>query len=285
MPVARCGVDTCRRWRPDLLVSRGLGARVDGQWYCSRACIEQMARERLTAGMPLAAGLRTVPQVRLGTLLAARGVCDAASLNKALEAQRESGMRLGEQLRAMGAADRQAVLSALATQFGVRCLPAFDPTSVRHGPGSLAPDAISALRVAPISDPVELRVRVACPAPIPRRALGALRQLTGWTLEVYLVTDEDWAAILDHYGADTRHAAPKPYPPFVCTGSLEDAVARVTAAIARARHTTVTEARWDDYAWFRVQGPAVLEDICLALPESPALIAEEAAWLAATTSR
>jgi len=281
--VARCGVDTCRRWCPDLLVNRGVGARVDDQWFCSRPCVERMAHERFGASAQPASGIPRVPPVRLGTLLAARGVVDSALVSRALEAQRESGMRLGEQLRAMGA-DREAVLSALATQFGVRCLPAFDPSMVRSGPGGLAPEAVSALHVAPLSDPVDLRVRVACPAPIPRRALAALRRLTRWTLEVYLVTDEDWVAIREHYGADARGPT-RSYPPFTYTTSLSDAAGRVAAAVMRGRPATVTSARWDDHAWVRVQGPGVLEDICLAMPDSQAHVTEDASWLAATTSR
>lgn len=283
--MARCAVESCGRWRPDLFIRRGVGARVDGRWFCSRACIEHMARERLSAGKPLASGLPSVPPVRLGTLLAARGVCDSASLSRALEAQRESGLRLGEQLQAMGAADKQTVLTALATQFGVRCLPAFDPATVRHAPGGLPREAVRALRIAPISDPLEGRVRVASPAPVRRRALGALRQLTGWTLEVYLVTDEDWAAILAHYGADPRQNAGRPQPEFVCTTSVADAAARIAAAASRGRQATVIEARWEDHAWIRVQGPDVMEDVCLAMPEGPSPITEEAPWPAATTSR
>lgn len=282
--MARCGVDSCRRWRPDLLVSRGVGATVDGRWFCSPACIERMAQEHLAIGTSQATGLPKVPPVRLGTLLAARGVVDSALVNKALAAQRESGMRLGEQLRMMGA-DREAVLSALATQFGVRCLPAFDPTTLRHGPGGLAPEAVAALHVAPLNDPIELRVRVACPAPIPRRAIAALRRLTRWTVEVYLVTDEDWAAILEHYGADTRGQVPPPYPPFAYTTSLAEATAGVAAAVMRGRTATLSHARWDDHSWVRVEAPGVLEDICLTVPETPAQPSEDGQWLAATTSR
>jgi hypothetical protein len=242
-----------------------------------------MARERLAIGVERAAGAPRVPPLRLGTLLAARGVCNTESLSRALDAQRESGLRLGEQLRVMGAVDRDAVLTALATQFGVRCLPGFDPASVRPAPGALAPQAVAALGVAPISEPVERRIRVACPAPIPRRALAALRQLTGWTLEVYLVTDEDWDAILEHYGADA--ASPAPHPSFTLTSDLAEAATSVAAAATRARQATLVEARWDNYVWFRIEGPDVLEDICVALPERHESTIEEAAWLAATTSR
>lgn len=283
--MARCAVETCGRWCPDLLVNRGLGARVDDEWFCSRACIERMARQRLAGTAPAAPGLPAMPRVRLGALLVAQGACDAATLARALEAQRHSRLRIGEQLRALGATDGATVLRALATQFNARCLPAFDATSVRHAPGGLSPDAVRALGLAPISDPVEGRVRVACPAPVPRRAVGAFRQLTGWTPELYLVSDEDWAAILQHYGADAREAAPAPLPEFVRTTSLSDAAARIAAAAARGRRTTVTEARWDEYAWVRVQGAGMIEDVCLALPGGEVPATEEAPWPAATTSR
>jgi len=268
-----------------VLVGRRLGLRVDEQWYCSRECLEQMLRDRLAADTPRATGLRAMPQVRLGTLLAARGVCDPGLLSKALDAQRETGLRLGEQLQAMGAANRDSVLSALATQFGVRCLPAFDATAVRHAPGGLAPAAVAALRVAPISDPAEMKVRVACPAPIPRRAIGALRRLTRWTPEIYLVTDNDWAAIVTHYGADIAPGDAAAAPTFVRTTSLEDAATRIADAAARVRQATLVEARWEGHVWLRIEGAGLLEDVCLAHADAPARITEEAPWLAATTSR
>ncbi|MEZ5284200.1 MAG: hypothetical protein R2712_05195 [Vicinamibacterales bacterium] len=133
---------------------------------------------------------------------------------------------------------------------------------------------------------MEGRIRVACTAPVPRRALGALRQLTGWTPEVYLVSDADWAAILEHYGADApAPSTPAARPEFVHTTSVTDAAARIAAAATRGRRTTVTEARWDDYAWVRIQGPGLVEDVCLTLPDAGMPIGEEAPWLAATTSR
>ena len=45
------------------------------------------------------------------------------------------------------------------------------------------------------------------------------------------------------------------------------------------------EGRWERYVWFRIEGPGVLEDICVAVPEPPQSSIEEASWLAATTSR
>jgi hypothetical protein len=282
--MARCAVDACGRWCPDLFVGRGIGSSIDGQWFCSRACIESMARQRLLEAPPVAVGLPGVPRVRLGAILKAQGACSAEALADALARQRETGLRLGEQLCEMGVTDGDAVLRALATQFGVRCLTAIDVTTVRDAPGGLSPDAVRALGVVPIGDVDEGRVRVACPAPLPRRALNALRQLTGWTPEVYLVSDGDWKALVRHYGADVQSGAGAAQrPEFVRTTSLADAASRIAAAAARGRSTTVTEAWWDDYAWVRVQGPNLVEDVCLARAGGSTGPGEEAPWLAGTT--
>jgi hypothetical protein len=102
--------------------------------------------------------------------------------------------------------------------------------------------------------------------------------------EVYLVTDEDWHTLLENYGADAAmDTPPAATPEFVRTTSIPDAAARIAAAAARARHTTVIEARWDDFAWVRVRGRGRVEDVCLAriTPKDR----EEAPWLADTTPR
>ena len=120
-------------------------------------------------------------------------------------------------------------------------------------------------------------------APLPRRAINALRQVTGWTPEIYLVSDEDWLTLLENYGAGTTAPRAPAAPDFVHTNSIPDAAARIAAAAARARRATVIEARWDDYAWVRVQGDGLLQDVCLArvTPRDR----EEAPWLADITPR
>ena len=94
---------------------------------------------------------------------------------------------------------------------------------------------------------------------------------------------------LDYYDADIplplRYAAAVGLFPLARCRLTADAAGRVAAAGMRGRTATVTSARWDDHAWVRVQGPGVLEDICLATPESQAHVTEDASWLAATTSR
>lgn len=263
--MARCAAEACGRWRPELLVRHGLGANVDGLWFCSKACVERMARRRLIEARPVAAGIPAVPPMRLGALLRHHGICGADAIERALTAQQGSRLKLGEQLCAMGAAEREGVLRVLAAQAGVGYLAFVDVSTVRDAPCGLSPHAVRALGLVPISGVEEGRLRVACSAPVPRRALGALRRLTGWVPEPYLVTDDDWRALLANYGADVDASASETsVTDFVQTASLSDAAAHIAAAATRGGDTTVTEARWEPYTWVRVQGGGLVEDVLLA---------------------
>lgn len=279
--MARCAGEDCGRWRPDVWVRRGAGASIDGRWFCSRDCIEQMARQLLSDVRPAVAVIPTVPPTRLGAILRHQGACSSADIERALEAQRDSKLRLGEQLLAMGLIEQRPLMRALAAQAGVSYLATVDPRLVRKAAGGLSPHAIRALGLIPISEAVGDRIRVACPAPVPRRALGSFRQLTGWTPEVFLVSDSDWQTLIDNYGSELQPGdVDRPIAEFVMAETLSDAAAGIATAAARERDTRVTEARWDPYTWVRVQGSGVATDVVFA----HSLSSEEAPCQAATTS-
>jgi hypothetical protein len=264
--MARCASDDCRRWRPELLARHMAGVNVDGRWFCSQECVERMARRRLRDVRPGAHGLPGVPPPRIGALLQHFGVVNADQLHRALEAQRESRLRLGDQIQKLGFADAGAVLRALAAQAGVRYLTTIDLKTVRSAPGGLAADAVRALGLVPFSEPDEKgQIKVACTAPVPRTALTALTQLTGWTAEPYLVADEDWAELVAAYGAAAARRGPtRPDARFLRTSTLSEAAARIASAAAMARQTNITSARWEPYTWVRVQGNGLTEDILFA---------------------
>src|SRR5262252_3994743 len=100
--MARCSAEGCERWYPDLLVRGGAGTTIDSRWFCSEGCVERTTRRRLLTARPMASGIPAVPPVRLGVLLRHRGTVAAADLDRALEAQKQSGLKLGEQLSLMG---------------------------------------------------------------------------------------------------------------------------------------------------------------------------------------
>jgi hypothetical protein len=269
--VARCATESCGRWCPELLVRRGVGTYVDRNWFCSRHCVEQMVRRRLIDARPVAAGIPAVPPMRLGALLRHHGVCGAEAIERALHAQRGSNMKLGEQLFAMGAAEKEGVLRALAAQAGVGYLATIDTEKVREAPGGLSPNAVRALGVVPLNEEENGRIRVACQAPVPRRALSAFRRLTGWSPEAYLVADADFQTLVRNYGADVSGDRPvRELTRFSQTECLSDAAARIATAATRSRHTTVTEARWEPYTWVRVQCPSGrVEDVLFSRPALP----------------
>ncbi len=278
--MARCASDGCQRWCPDVFARRGAGNSIDGLWFCSARCVEQMARRRLLQARPLATGIPVVPPLRLGVLLRYAGAVSAVDLNRGLAAQRQSRVKLGAQLRAMGAVDADAVLHALAAQAGISYVSALDPLTVRDAPGGLSPAAVRALGIVPFSAPERGRIRVAVNAPVPRVAFGALRQLTGWTPEPYLVDDDNLRALMEGYGAGVA-GQPLSGPPveFVRAHSVSDAAVQIAAAATGGGHTTVTEAHWEPYTWVRVHNESGVHDVLLT-HDTP----EEAPCLAANTS-
>ena len=280
----RCAADECGRWSPEWLFRRFAGTSIDGDWFCSRSCVERMARQRLFTVKPVAEGLQSKPPMRLGALLRHQGACSPGQLEAALKAQQESRLKLGAQLRAMGVVDQRQLLRALAAQAGIGYLATVSPAVVADAPGGLSPEAIATLGVMPLEEADGDRIKVACKAPVPRLALQAFARFTGWTPEPYLVSDEDWTALARHYGSavpagerETRLSA------FSVAQDVSDAAARIAAAATNARAATVHEARWEPFTWVRVQGSGVVSDVVLA-QSSESRRTEEGKWRAASTS-
>jgi hypothetical protein len=256
----------------------------DDRWVCSRTCVERLALTRLSAYRRSAETGPTRPPVKLGALLRQQGACRPDQIDQALAAQSDSHLRLGEQLRSMGAVEGSTLLRVLAAQAGVSYLASIDGLNVRDAPGRLSLDAIIALGMLPISQPDGERVRVAFPAPVPRPALTAFRQQTGWIPEPFLVGDDDWLTLLENYGAAVKDRdANAPPPALARAADAADAAARVADAVVAARTASMREARWGPYVWVRVQGDSVVRDVLLEL--APAGTShKEGTWQAATTS-
>jgi hypothetical protein len=274
--MARCAADDCGTWRPEFVARSLAGVTVDGQWFCSQACVARMATELLLSARRARGGIPAVPPSRIGALLRHHGVIRLSQLEAALEAQRTSHLRLGAQLIEMGAARTEDVLRALAEQAGVRYLTTVDTASVVDAPGGLPLDAVLALGLVPFSEiDAHQRMKVACLAPVPRAALGALGRLIGCTPEPYLVSDDLWPALAGAYGSRSRRVSRA----FSTATTVSDAAARIAEAAAGGRRATVTEAHWAPYTWVRVQAPGVVHDVILT-NDSP----KEAECQAAHTS-
>ncbi|MGE0813506.1 MAG: hypothetical protein AB7O28_08300 [Vicinamibacterales bacterium] len=281
-----CASDHCtstpRWWR----VRQSRGATLDGAWLCSQACVEGVVRARLQLAPPAQQIVPRLPAVRLGALLRHHRAVPPEHIAQALEAQASSRLRLGEQLRSMGLLDPHALLRALADQAGVSYLPSVDPTRVHEAPGGLSRDAIQALRIVPISPPDDGRIRVAFPAPVPRTELSIFRQQTGWTPEPFLVSDEDWLALLEQYGARARGrcAGQDLSMGFAHERDAGEGARRLAQVVMATGEARMRDARWGPYVWVRLQGEGVGFD--LLIDQTPQDTMEGAeTWQAATTSR
>lgn len=231
--MARCAGTNCGRWRPDVLVRHGhAGLRLDGAWYCSSACLQTALGRRLRDGRPTGRrGVAPLSPIKLGVLLlVSQAALTPTLLGEALDEQKRTGLRIGAQLQQMGLVTSGDVLRALAAQAGVSYLSRVDPEPLTHGPGNLSRSAVQALGLVPIDISDDRRtLKVACTAPLPRVALGALRELTGCMVQPYLVTDELWPELLAAYGTE---AAAGPRAVATPVRDLRDAAARI-AEVAR----------------------------------------------------
>jgi len=284
--MSQCAHSTCSRtprwWQP----RKGAGATLDDEWYCSQPCVEAVLRTRLPDARPASDVAPRLPGVRLGALLRHHRACPPEQIALALEAQAGTRLRLGEQLRAMGAVEPHALLRALADQAGVSYLAAVDPVHVREAPGGLGLDAIQALRIVPIGAPEGGRIRVAFPAPVPRAALTAFRQQTGWTPEPFLVSDEAWLTLLEHYGtaAAGRTGPADLSVAFARERDTDRAARRLAEVVMAAGESSMSDARWGQYVWVRLQGGGAGFDLLID-HTMPAATEGGDSWRAATTSR
>ena len=215
-----------------------------------------------------------LPPLKLGMLLVHQGAVTPADLREALDAQRMSGLPIGQQLVVLGRAEWTSVLKALASQNGVPFLASLDPAAIRECSELLGPATARALGLVPFGADADRRhVKVACTAPVPRLAMAAFTELTGWTAEPFLVADSALPALLEAY----ERACELPEASQITVTSIEEAPARVADMAARTPDATVAQAAMTPYLWVRVQGSGLPNDMFVTARK-------ETAWPAAPTS-
>jgi hypothetical protein len=272
--MAHCSRESCRRWRPGLIVWLAkLGLTVDGEWFCSNGCVEADAVRRLRDARSRELTPRA-PALRLGAVLLHQGVVTLRQLSEALEAQRTSGLRLGAQLQTLGHASREVVLRALSAQNGISYLASIDPSSVRTAPGGLSLDEVRALGIVPFRE-TEEELLIACAAPVPYSAIGALEVLSGHKVQPYLVADDDFAILAQEYGASAPNLRSN------TVRDIPDGASRIAALAAAAGDLTMMEAHVDSYTWVRLDANGRVST--LLVPPYADESKENAKWLAGIT--
>jgi hypothetical protein len=247
---------------------------VDDAWFCSHACVEAAAARRLRA-----ARARTPigprPRLMLGAILLGAGSIDRAALRAALTSQRQSGLRLAAELQRLGLIDRTTALRALAAQAGGGYLTLVDPAAVRSAPGGLSRAEVRALGIVPLRETDNHTLIVACAAPLPRTALGALETLIGCAVVPYFVSDDDLERLIEAYGAGAAD------PVDVATAAdIDEGAGRIAAVAAAERAVNIAEAHVDPVTWVRIGANGRTRAL---LVRPAAHIMEDLRWQAATT--
>jgi hypothetical protein len=261
----RCADYMCGRWRPERLVPRwATGMRFNGEWYCSRSCVEHAAKVGLDEPALPAVTAGSLPPMRVGAFLRHLGAVSEKDLALALESQKTSGRRIGAELQHRGVIGAEPLLRALAAQGGVSYLTSFDVSRVANGPAWLPAETVRALGLVPFeTNETKRSVRVVCSAPVPKASLRALAKLTGWTAEPYLVDDQVWRLALESYrpaAGQARYAGEA-----LATGSMDAIAARIADTAFASRSATMRSGHVGRYTWVRVEGAQQVSD--LLIPE------------------
>lgn len=263
MTVYRCAHSDCQRRVPAVVVTGfGLGAVVDGRWYCSVACVEHVVRSTIAAltGPPSVKPAPVWNGVRLGALLARQVGLPDDVVATAVAEQERLHEPLGQKLRRLGLISTDDLLRALATQAGVRYLAAVDPAAVTHRHGRLADETVRALRVVPVAaDPKRRAIQVACTAPVPSQAVRALARVTDCAVEPMLVADESLPWLVELYaGASASEANVRG------TTCVAESGPRIVARSARRqRAVRMVCQRCDPYVWVRLDGDGGVTDVLM----------------------
>lgn len=259
----RCGDATCGRWRPNLGTRVLGGTQLNGQWYCSPACLEGAVRRGIaTVDMPVGSADARTP-LRLGAILRYDGAISQAQLAEALASQRRSGLRLGAEFQRLGYVGPHAVVRALAAQSGLSFLTTVDLALIRRAPGGLSGHLVRALGLVPFeADAGRRRLHVICTAPPPRAAFRALSAQTGWTAEPYLVDDALWTRALAAYPAGDQPDRGWEAP-LDDVGALAAYVSR--AAVARGS-VTMRRVACPGLLWVRLEADSRVEDLLVSTP-------------------
>ena len=170
---------------------------------------------------------------------------------------------------------REVVLRALSAQNGISYLATIDPASVRTAPGGLTTDEVRALGIVPFRENDE-ELLIACAAPVPYSAIGALQALSGRKVQPYLVADDDFAQ------ARARNTERRRRP---CGATRFETsptgASRIAALAAEAGDVTVTEAHVDPFTWVRIDANGRVST--LLVPPYTEDAKENDEWLAGTT--
>lgn len=153
----------------------GARPRLDGQWFCRKACLIEALEERASRDFPeKVAASRVRHRVPLGLILQQRGVLTGGQLQDALRLQAATGGRLGDVLQKCFGVPEPRITAAIAAQWGLPVLHRPEPSA--DVPQGLAPARLfQASSILPV-ERTPSRLLLACAeGPDPALALALER--------------------------------------------------------------------------------------------------------------
>lgn len=274
--MARCAGRTCARWNwRSLIRATRSGIEFEGKWYCSTVCLQADVQAAITEARHFDEWI-TPLSIPVGRLLIRQRAVSQTAVEAALDAQRQTGRRLGDELVAMRATSREQVLRALAAQAGVGCLISLDATRVCEGPGRLSRETVRTLRVVPFDLNEKLhRLAVACASPLPGFALAAVREMTGFQVLPFLVHED----LLDRLAEDYGRSCPGGLPAGRHVGTVSEAAATIADAAREGLARHMQRVKCDAFTWVRLEGDAFKKDLMVTARQTG-----ESPWQVAPTS-
>ncbi len=260
-----CSAPSCRGRKPWAHITDGSGSvRLHGHRYCFPVCFKQELQRRLNE-LQLRPSEKPRPphRVPLGLMLLSRGQLEHDQLRRALDAQKQSGGRIGEWLQQLGFVREHQITSALGFQWSCPVLRSLPPPTADC---ALPRHLLHRFRMVPVHFNKSTRVlHVAFAADIEYRALLAIEQMLDCKAEPCLA---DGSAV-ESWLQSSQEQACGTDPVFESVRG-PDETARILVSYATkfcaddARITTCGE-----YIWARIQGGDDAADLFFRRSSAP----------------
>lgn len=192
----------------------GARPRLDGQWFCRKACLVEALEGRASRDFSEsgAAPSRVRHRVPLGLILQRRGVVTGTQLQQALRLQEETGHRLGELLQECFGVTEERITAAIAAQWGLPVLHLPEPSTA--APEGLAPARLfQCAGVFPVERTASRLLLACAEGPDPALALALERMhplrvdfgvVSSSALERWRTTHAESATPVQHIGCADR---------------------------------------------------------------------------------
>jgi len=135
---------------------------------------------------------------QLGELMIERGIIDRKQLEKALVAQKDKNILLGEVLVELGFATEEDIAQALTCQFGFPFLPLanydIDPEVIKSVPENVC----SQFCLIPI-DKIGKTLTLAMSNPLNQQAVEDVEMITGCSIQIFVATSTDVKNSVEKY--------------------------------------------------------------------------------------